>query len=60
MAGLRQRSACAPAMARTAVALLLLGLAYAHAQTYVLDTQQQQKVWLRVLRAMCHTAAYAA
>ena len=47
-------------MARNAVALLLLGLAYSHAQTYVLDTQQQQKVWLGAPPGICHTAAYAA
>ena len=47
-------------MARAAVALLLVGLATASAQTYVLDTQQQQKVWLGAPPAICHTAAYAA
>ena len=41
-------------MARAAVALVLLGLATAFAQTYVLDTQQPQKVWLGALLAICH------
>ena len=47
-------------MARATVALVLLGLATASAQTYVLDTQQPQKVCLGAPPAICHAAAYAA
>ena len=47
-------------MARTAVALLLLGLAYAHAQTYTLDLQQPQKVRRALRLQYAAQPAYAA
>ena len=47
-------------MARTAVALVLLGLAYAYAQTYTLDLQQPQKVWRAPHLQHAAQPAYAA